>query len=136
MHVQKAGPTPQVALILHAMFMLAVLVYAALAHLLIPTLPNRPPFDPMFAYLFVGLGLFQIPLGFVLPAIMAKKGSNPPVMFIVTDACFEAIAIYGLVGTILSMPLLYADGLMALSFILLAANTIRLRTMREAETEF
>lgn len=132
MHVQKTGPTPEVALIIHAVFLFAVLLYGCLAHFLVPTLPNRPPFDPMIGYLLVGIGLIQIPLGFLLP-VMLKKSSNPPVLFIISDATFEAIAIYGLVGAFLGMPLLWADGLMALAFVMLAINTIRLRTMRDEQ---
>lgn len=129
--MRNKNASPLVAMILHGIFMFAVLGYAALAHFLAPRVAASNAISPVVLYVLVGLALYQIPLAFFLPKFLAKKGSNAAAAFIVSDACFEAIAVYGLVGAFVGMPLLWVDALMVLSFIMLAINSIRLGTMRD-----
>lgn len=126
-------------LAIHIAFLCAVPVYALLlpvvAHSAKPT-PGLPAFMP---YLLPLVALVEIPLGFIIPwfATAPKPGDAEKDMtadtrrttaLILSDSAFEAIAIYGLVGVFLSTPTWLCYAMMGMSFIVLLANTLRLRT--------
>ena len=112
-----------VNLILHLAFMMAVVIYAGLAHFLFEP-STIPEADPVFKWVILGLGVVSAPMGFVVPRIIGRVNRlDARQLLIVTDAFFEAIAIYGFVGIILGVPVTYCYPLMGLSFALLAFQT-------------
>jgi len=86
------------------------------------------------SYMPVILALVTIPLGFVLPLLAGRMGGAGTtggvgillVKMILSDAIFEAVAIYGMIGPFLGTPLWICYGLMGLSFALLAVNSLRI----------
>jgi len=82
------------------------------------------------------LSVVHIPLGFflpdwiagrILPASAGSQGGPEPgiLRLVISDAIFEAIAIYGLVGKFTGMQPMVSCGLMLLGLILLLLNTAR-----------
>ncbi|MCE5229999.1 hypothetical protein LLG95_10440 [bacterium] len=112
-------------LMIHVAFLMAVPIYAGITYFFIMPFPKLFPYDPIVSNILIFIGILQIPIGFLVPKI-AK--SYPAVALILSDAVFESIAIYGLVGPLFSMATPAAWALIGLSFVLLAANTLRLRS--------
>lgn len=129
--LQKKGNVTVVALIIHTAFFASVFMYM----ILYPTLSGgggSVPQSPVVSYVPVFLAAATIALGFLVPRWIRIAGA-PEAMamlrLIISDAFFEAVAIYGLVGCFLGTPRAVSYGLMALSALLLAINYWRVREM-------
>lgn len=129
--------------IIHFAFIMAVPIYAVVASVIQPGVsPAGAPLaarTPWLPWALVFLSVVQIPLGYFLPEIMtrsrqqaAEKSSRDylalcQLKMILSDAFFEAIAVYGLVGVIaFGMALQVAYALMGLSLVLLLTNIPRI----------
>ena len=128
--------------ILHFAFMAAVLVYTFLAYTFLSsellgegakTLTDLQA--PALA--LIVLSLASVAGGYLIPARIKVPGSDSDSVLdrlaalqtrmIITDAFFESIAIYGLIGVFMGMGQGLRMSLMALSFILLALQIPRFR---------
>ena len=129
--------------IIHFAFVMAVPMYAAIALVILPKaspagaeLAAKTPWLP---WALVFLAAFQIPLGYFLPEILTRSrqqsAEGSPAAFlaicqlkmILSDAFFESIALYGIVGVIaLGMKLPAAFALMGFSLVLLLTNIPRI----------
>ena len=120
----------QQSFIIHGAFMIAIAVYAIIHPLAIAPAQAGVETDWLMSGIFVFIAFMSAVFGFVFPIIQAKQGIQPSpqsgqIKMIVTDACFESIAIYGLVGGFVGMPDWLAYTLMATALFLLLLNTLR-----------
>jgi hypothetical protein len=138
------SPTkPSVLWIIHAAFIIAVFAYLyVIKFVLLPgqSAPSSP--DPIMFYTLVLVAFFNAGLGFILPSFllrtMDQKGDpNPSPEFwlgrrlkamIISDAFFEAIAIYGVVLTVLDFPFDLVWPFLLAAALLLVFNIARIRS--------
>ncbi|HOE97061.1 MAG TPA: hypothetical protein PLS90_03600 [Candidatus Sumerlaeota bacterium] len=88
------------------------------------------------ALLLIVVAVAQIPAGFMLPALLwnltASRGlARVKLMAILSDALFESIAMFGLVGPYVGMSQMMGYGLMLLATVMLGMNTARIRVWIE-----
>jgi hypothetical protein len=90
--------------------------------------PALPP--KMATYLFGGISLITTGLGFFLAErfpIKPRSIETVQVRMIITNAFFESVAVYGLIGRILGLPQNVSVALFALSLVALIINGNRVK---------
>lgn len=117
-------------LLIHFSFLIAVIIYGVVYFLFV--LPQQGAASSMPAlsdnpvpWILVLLSVMMLVPGFLAGAIL--PGRMPlQTRVIIADAFLESIAVFGLVGVFLEMPVIFSLGLFVLSFVSLAANTFRI----------
>lgn len=148
---QRQTQNPAIAYMIHLVFTASVPVYALVYYSIFlrpehPAAGTTTPQTHIINYILISIAFVSAIGGLIIPGIMSRIMSRfspaspltPTACFviciikmIVSDAFFEAIAIYGLVGGFMQLPQNFTFLLMIVSFILLLINFARLRNWLE-----